>query len=191
MNESQNITISTVTTEEIPARTNYNRQGGKGHNSKYHVIFNPAIAEPDKWISFPASFVAGNTNTNKQTALHESARLRGIKIKTRIRGEVAYVQYVGPTPPWSEKRSDDGSRGGKYVLILDEAVQHPDKWFRIDPDSVTGSDRKRKQVALHASAARQEIRISTRFHDGFLYLKYAGPVEPKINVPEETSYAAA
>jgi len=86
------IAISAVTTAEIPARN------CTPANSRYHHLFNPAAAAPDKWISFPTSFVAGKTHARKQITLHGAARLRGIKIKTRIRGEVGYVMYVGPDP---------------------------------------------------------------------------------------------
>jgi hypothetical protein len=90
MSENTNLIISAVTTEEIPARHRTST------NSKYHLVFDPAIAEPEKWVSFPSSFVAGQANTRKQITLHGAAVQRGIKIKTRIRGEVAYLRYVGP-----------------------------------------------------------------------------------------------
>jgi hypothetical protein len=93
MSENQHIIISAVTTEEIPARHR------PSTNSKYHLVFNPAIAEPEKWISFPASFVAGRTTTRKQITIHEAATSRRIKVKTRIRGDVMYVRYVGPAQP--------------------------------------------------------------------------------------------
>lgn len=118
MNTNLNITITTVTAEEIPARRNYNRNGSKGKNSKYHVIFGPAIAQPEKWISFPASFVSGSTNTRKQTALHEAASCRGFKIRTRIRGEVAYIQYIGPYagPPRDEVPEEDLHAYSYYLI---------------------------------------------------------------------------
>jgi hypothetical protein len=86
------LTLSAVTTEEIPARsrTSYSRQ------SKYHVVLDPAIAQPDKWVGFPASFVAGSTSARKQTAIHEAATLRRIKVNTRVRGDLMYVRYAGP-----------------------------------------------------------------------------------------------
>lgn len=84
-----NIIISAVTTEEIPGRHR------TSPNSKYHLIFDPAFAQPDKWISFPASFVAGQINARKQITLHGAAAVRGIRIKTRVRDEVMYVKYVG------------------------------------------------------------------------------------------------
>jgi hypothetical protein len=58
MEDKQHIVISAVvTTEEIPGtnRTFF--------NSKYHLVFEPAMAQPDKGVSFPASFVTGETRS--------------------------------------------------------------------------------------------------------------------------------
>lgn len=67
-----------------------------------------------------------------------------------------------------------GQRSGKYVRVLRQAIQHPDKWFRLDPVSIAGKIPQWKQNSLHTSAARQGIRINTCFREGFMYLKYAG-----------------
>lgn len=111
MSEDQTIAVSAVQAEDIPRPAR--RQS---HNAKYHLIFQPAEAQPDKWFSFPASFVTGQNRTRKQVALHAAAAQRGIKVKTRFRGEVAYIRYVGPSQPKTEVRTETN-----FVLPIADA----------------------------------------------------------------------
>lgn len=80
------------------------------------------------------------------------------------------------------------ARVGKYLPIFRQAIQNPDSWFRVDPAVIAGDTRHKKQIALHTSANRQGLRITTRLREGFMYIQYVGLLHPETKAPAKTNY---
>jgi hypothetical protein len=133
--------------------------------TKYARLMDELKNHPGQWLAVPAAEINGDHPDVKQSTLHSAGKYKGLKLRTTIQGDTIYVRtrFEGepafPPPAPKKPRVNRDHRQMIDRLIAQGQIS-------VDPDELTGKNRKHKQGTITGAAKARGLHVKTKFVDG-------------------------